>query len=397
LALPPPTLEAVASFDNLYLAWRKAAQHKTRRFDVAVFGMQWEGRLARLAQALKDGSYRPGNYRVFTMHEKKTRTIMAAPFIDRVVHHAVCNVVTPVLECSISPHSCANRLGMGTRRGLELFGRFAYNHRYVLKCDIRQFFPSIDRTIMLQLLTRKVRDERLLELLRLVLFAAPESEGGANNFPGDDLFTPLDRGRGLPIGNMTSQTWANWYLNGLDHYVMDYRGFGAYVRYVDDFAVFGDDKTALLILKQDIEKYLAGLRMVLHADKSRVYHTADGVPFLGFRHYRGYRMLQKPNVRRFRRRVRGLTRAGAHPEHIRASVAGWAGFARLGNTMRLREKLYDKYQRMMHIKGQGATVPRVAWGLVEQQCKQSSFREPQQQQSEQPEQQYRFSCCESPA
>ena len=402
-ALARPSLEAVASFENLHAAFVKAARGKRNRPDVARFGMRWETTLADLSQRLLSGEYVPGDYRVFTVHEKKTRTIMAAPFIDRIVHHAVCNIVTPHLEGSMSPNSCANRIGMGTRRGLELFGRFAHRYPYALKCDIRQFFPSIDREILLSLLRSKIHDERLLSLVNSVLFVAPATDAPFDYFPGDTLLAPCQRLRGLPIGNMTSQTWANWYLNGLDHYVMDYRGFKGYVRYVDDFAVFGNDKQALHRLKNDLVEYLHRLRLRMHPDKSRVYKTRDGVPFLGFRHYPTHRIPGKQNIRRFKRRVRDMYGNGVGVDRLRASIAGWSGFARLGDTARLRECLCARFERLT--SGQGETVLRCApvpsgvevWGLVEQQSTEPAVREPQQERAGEPQQQHRVPVCVFPA
>jgi retron-type reverse transcriptase len=356
--------------------------------------MHWESGLLALRENLLDGSYQPHGYKIFTVHEKKTRTIMAAPFIDRIVHHAVCNVVSPVLERSMVSNSCANRPGKGTKAGLELYGRYSLQYRYVLKCDIRQYFPSIDRDILFASLTGKVHDLRLLRLIADILNVAPLTEAECDWFPGDTLFTPLERRRGLPIGNMTSQVWANWYLNGLDHYVMDYRGFDAYIRYVDDFVIFSDCKKFLNALKQDITGYLERLRLRIHPEKSRVYRTCDGVPFLGFKHFQGFRTLQKVNIRRFKRRTRRKIKEvndGVLPMgSLNSSIAGWCGHARMGDTYRLRDSLY---RRMVQWRGSGEALPRVAWGLVEQQQRQPALCEPEQQQPEQQEQQQRVSLC----
>ncbi|MBN2189204.1 MAG: hypothetical protein JW699_07105 [Chitinispirillaceae bacterium] len=393
---PAVALESVADFENLALAFKKASRGRKSREDIARFSMRWESGLLELRRALLDGTYRPGGYRIFTVHEKKTRIIMAAPFMDRIVHHAICNVVSPVLERSMVPNSCANRVGKGTRAGLELFGTFALKYPYVLKCDIRHYFPSIDRAVLLESLEEKIRDARLRALIAEVLSAAPQHGIEFDYFPGDTLLSPCDRHRGLPIGNMTSQIWANWYLNGLDHYIMDYRGFGAYVRYVDDFVIFSDSKQALNGLKDDISRYLERLRLRVHPGKSRVYRITDGVPFLGFRHYRGHRLLNKQNIRRFKRRIREKLRSAAvHPaalESIRNSIAGWSGHARMGNTWRLRNSLRE---RLAQWRGPGAGLPRSAWGLVEQQREQPALRVPEQQQPGQQEQQLRVSLCSS--
>jgi RNA-directed DNA polymerase len=389
-ALPPPTLEAVASFENLYHAWLKAAKGRKKRAVIARFAMHWEQSLAAIARALLAGTYKPGEYRLFTVHEKKTRTIMAAPFVDRIVHHAVCNIVKPHLERAMVGNSCANRNGMGTRKGLALFGKYAHHYSYVLKCDIKKFFPTIDRAILFDQLKPKINDPGLRDLIGRILFAAPDIAGEFDYYEGDTLLAPCEHVRGLPIGNMTSQTWANWYLNRLDHFIMDYCGFGAYVRYVDDFAVFSNDKNSLAGLKAKIEQCLTRLRLKMHPLKSRVYKTTDGVSFLGFRHYRDHRVLLKPNIRRFRRRIRRAVAVGADAAQVRSSIAGWSGFALLGDTVSLRTRLCRKFEKQK--EGLSEMVPRSAWGLVEQQ-QQRPFREPQQQQPEQQEQQLRVSCC----
>jgi retron-type reverse transcriptase len=392
--LQQPDFVTVADFGNLALAYRKAAKGKKKRDDIARFSMHWESNLLSLRNNLLDGSFQPGGYKIFTVHEKKTRTIMAAPFIDRIVHHAVCNVVSPVLERSMVPNTCANRPGKGTKAGLELYSRFSLRYRYVLKCDIRQYFPSIDRDILFASLGVKVHDPRLLRLIADILNVAPLTEAECDWFPGDTLLTPLERRRGLPIGNMTSQVWANWYLNGLDHYVMDYCGFGAYIRYVDDFVIFSDCKKSLNALKQDITRYLERLRLRIHPEKSRVYRTCDGVPFLGFRNFRGFRTLLKGNIRRFKRRIRRKIKEvndGVLPMgSLNSSIAGWCGHARMGDTWLLRDSLQ---RRMLQWRGPGEALPRAAWGLVEQQQRQPVRRVPEQQQPEQQEQQQRVSLC----
>ena len=380
-----PSFETVASVENLYCAYKKACKGKTGRDDVGEFRMKWETHLTKLSDSLLSGEYQPGRYTMFIVHEKKTRKIMATPFIDRIVHHAICNVMTPVLERSMVPNTCANRVGRGTGEGLRLYARFAKRYRYVLKCDIRHFFPSIDRKILLDSLKRKIQDARLLELVRTVLFVAPAISDNAPYFPGDTLFTPHERERGLPIGNMTSQTWANWYLDPLDHFIMDFKGFGAYMRYVDDFAVFADDKVALACLKNEIQEFLCRLRLIIHPDKSRVYRTADGVPFLGFRHWSTHRVLCKPGLRRFKRRVRQKARIAAASGDMRAlwsSIAGWSGFARLGDTYRLRMRLREEIRGILD-KGQGGALTGVARRLVEQQREQPPRCEPGQQQPRQ--------------
>jgi len=365
-----------------------------KRTDVAAFSIKWETKLRELRELLLSRKYTPGDYKIYAIHEKKTRIIMAAPFVDRVVHHAVCNVVNPTLERSMHPHSCANRVGKGTKYGLDLFSKYCRKYRFVLKCDIKNFFPSIDRGIMFDLLRAKIYDPELLALINILIKTPQEQSSALDYFPGDDLFTPLERKRGLPIGNMTSQTWANWYLNGLDHFITSFKGFGAYVRYVDDFAVFGNDKLLLNRLKNEISQYVGErLRLRIHQNKSRVYRTRDGVSFLGFRHYGTHRVVRKESVRRFKRRLLEKTRLlhqGLLMENqYISSIAGWCGFARMGDTYNLRASLRRKLLLLNRGSGEGESC--CAWGLVEQQSEQPALRDPQQEQSGQPQQQSGFS------
>jgi len=181
------TLDAVADYGNLHRAFLKASQGRRKRHDIACFGMHWEEHLLQLRDDLLSGHYRPGGYKLFTMHEKKTRLIMAAPFIDRIVHHAVCNLLTPVLERSMVASSCANRVGKGTSAGLELFGKFAHRFDYVLKCDIRRFFASIDRAVLMESLRPKISDRRLYELVSAIIAIAPEYGVEFDYFPEDSL------------------------------------------------------------------------------------------------------------------------------------------------------------------------------------------------------------------
>ena len=170
-------------------------------------------------------------------------------------------------------------------------------------------------------------------------------------FPGDNLFTPAERRRGLPIGNQTSQFFANVYLDPLDHFVKDRLGIKGYVRYVDDFLVFSDDKSHLADVREQIREYLIRLRLRLHPKKSVVFPVKDGIRFLGYRVFPTHRLLPKENVRRFRRRVRGMQEDYAAGRvafaEIYQRLMSWSGHARQANTYRLRCRLFDtiRFQR----------------------------------------------------
>jgi RNA-directed DNA polymerase len=338
--------ESVVAFENLWCAFQQARKGKRGKAAVARFEYDLERNLFDLQDELQSGAYRPGGYRHFYIFEPKKRKISAAPFRDRVVHHALCNVIEPIWERRFIHNSYACRVGKGTHRALDRAQQYARRYRYVLQGDIVQFFPSIDHQILRGLLARRIADARVMQLIDLILASGAgvlASEYTSQWFPGDDLLTPVDRARGLPIGNLTSQFWANAYLHQLDSFVTQELRQGAYLRYADDWLLFADDKAQLHAWRKQIEGCLAGLRLVLHDRKTQVYPVAAGIPFLGFRVYPAYRRLKRPNVVRFKRRMRLLFRSLAADEipldRIQSSINGWVAHARHGSTYRLREQL----------------------------------------------------------
>ena len=235
----------VYRWDNLYAAYRQAARGKRGRGPAARFEYRLEDNLVRLQEQLATHTYRPGAYVHFFIHEPKRRLISAAPFRDRVVHHALCNIIEPAFEASFIGHSYANRVGKGTHRCLDTCQGWMQRYRYVLQCDLRQYFPSIDHRILQRTLDRRIQDGDLRRLIALILRSGAGALAGEYDmvyFPGDDLFA-VNRPRGLPIGNLTSQFWANCYLNEFDHFVTRELGCAAYLRFVDDFLLFANDKS----------------------------------------------------------------------------------------------------------------------------------------------------------
>ena len=333
--------EQVCDWDNLYLAYRKARKGKRGRPPAATFEFDLESNLVTLQQELREKTYRPGAYSSFYIHEPKRRLISAAPFRDRVVHHALCNVIEPIFERSFIFDSYANRIGKCTHAALDRSQEFARRYRYVLQCDVKQFFPSLDLAILRETLARKIADSDLLWLVDGILASGVgvlSEEYEMEWFPGDDLLAAT-RPRGLPIGNLTSQFWANCYLNPFDHFVQRELRCHGYVRYVDDFLLFGDDKPALWGWRQAVVNRLADLRLTIHPG-AQPRPVAEGIPFLGFVIYSTHRRLKRRKVVHFRRKLRTQMRsyrAGRLPlNKVSASVLGWINHARYGDTWRLR-------------------------------------------------------------
>ena len=273
--------DRMISFESLLLAAHAAARGKRFKPGVARFVFDLERQLLLLHEELASKTYRPGPYRTFTIYEGKTRQISAAPFRDRVVHHALTGVLEPIFERSFIFDSYACRKGKGTHAAVDRCQQFARRYRYVLKADVRKFFPSIDHQILKTLITRKIKDPDVLWLVGLIIDHSNPQDPVLMWFPGDDLFTPTERRRGLPLGNQTSQFFANVYLDPLDHFVCDRLGL-SYVRYVDDFLVFADDKRRLHEVRVEVEHFLETLRLQIHQDKSVVFPCDQGIRFLGY-------------------------------------------------------------------------------------------------------------------
>ena len=333
---------SIVEWENLWLAYRLAARGKRAGANVNRFEFRVADRLLELQDELATRTYRPGPYTHFTIHEPKRRKISAAPFRDRVVHHALCNVIEPLFERRFIAHSYANRVGKGTHRAIDQLQTYARRYRYVLRLDIVQHFPSLDHAILRAAIAKVVRDDDSLWLVDRILASGAgvlDDEYDMVYFPGDDLFA-VARPRGLPIGNLTSQFWSNVYMNDLDWFVVSALGCKAYLRYVDDFALFADSKGQLWAWKRQIIDYLAGMRLTVHEGAAQVQTAASGVPWLGFVVYPDHRLLKRRNVVNFRRRFRrnlDLYAAGRLSfAELDASVQGWVNHVRYADTWGLR-------------------------------------------------------------
>jgi retron-type reverse transcriptase len=335
--------ESIISFQNLLLAAEKARLGKAKKHIVHRFEMDLEKNLWQLHEELKNQTYQPGAYYEFTIYDYKERKISAAPYRDRVVHHALCNIIEPLFDRTFIHDSYACRLEKGAHRAANRFTEYARKNRYVLKCDIRKYFPSIDHEILKAMLATKIRDARTLWLIYLIIDHSNRQLPIYEYFPGDDLFTPYDRRRGLPLGNLTSQFFANIYLNGLDHFVKEVLRCLYYLRYVDDFVIFGNHKAWLWEIKKQISRYLDQLRLSLHPQKCNVFPVDLGVDFLGYRIFPTYRLLRQKNGYRFQRKLRYLKKAYQHSmeerKAARQSVQSWVAHAAHANTFRLQTAL----------------------------------------------------------
>jgi RNA-directed DNA polymerase len=338
------------AFDNLYLAYRRARRGKRSRVEVASFEFDMESNLLALQEELRQGDYRPAGYTNFYVHEPKKRLVSAAPFRDRVVHHALCQVIEPIWERRFIHTSFACRVGKGTHKALDLCQTWLRQYRYGFHGDIVKYFPSIDHQILRGLLARRIADRQVMGLIDHILESGVGIQAGECAplyFAGDDLFAGL-RPRGLPIGNLTSQFWANVYLHELDEFVKHQLRCRAYLRYMDDVVLFSDDKGQLHAWQSAIRSFLADrLRLAMHPGKSVIFPSAVGIDFCGFRIFPTHRRLRRSSVRRFVKRFRRQREAYRYGEMCLAdmsnSVRSWIAHAAHGDTWRLRRRIFADY------------------------------------------------------
>ena len=396
--------ERIANFVSLVEAAQRAVRGKRSNPSAATFMANLTTEVLRLERALLAGTWQPGRYVMFRIDDPQPRMISAAPFRDRVVHHAVCAVVEPIFERGFIDDTYANRRRRGSHRAIARYEQYRDRYRHVLRCDIFRYFPAIDHAILKREFRRRIVCARTLSLLDRIVDGSNAQEPVELHFPGDDLFTPIERRRGLPIGNLTSQFFANLYLDPLDHFVKEVLR-APYVRYVDDFALFHDDPDVLANWRDRIEQFLAGRRLRLHPRKTWIEPTTTPSTFLGYMlSPRGLRRLPEQNVQRFRNRLRGLRdrwRAGSATRHeVEQHIDAWIAHASHANTWRLREAIFrggwfDPVNETLpepdRLRYSALRPARGARRLVEQQPTARARGEPQQERHDRPEQQSRLS------
>jgi hypothetical protein len=336
----------VLTLPEILVAGQRAARGKRRSADVAAFMLDAERCALALARELEAGIWYPAQPRGFWIREPKPRLISALPFRDRVVQHLLVAATLPRIDRWSAPQSFACRTGFGTHRCLRAATDLTRRHRWVLRLDIAKFFPSIDHAVLLDLLRRFTPDP-WWAVTRRIVSAPAHVEPTMFRFPGDDLLTPLGRPRGLPIGNLTSQIWANMMLTPVDHLIGSHLGLGTFVRYCDDILVFDNDPGRLRAAWQAIEARCDALRLRLHPSKCRLHQTTESVAFLGFvLRRRGDAIvvrLRTENLRRFRARVRFMQQLYAcgaiGPDDVGDRIRAWLAHARHGHTRTLCRRM----------------------------------------------------------
>ncbi|MBI4163260.1 MAG: hypothetical protein HY512_00225 [Candidatus Aenigmarchaeota archaeon] len=331
----------ICSFRNLEFAFKKARKGKRNKKSVQDFEFDLERNLLQLKHELETVTYKPRSLKQFVIRDPKTRLISASDFRDRVVYHALCNIIQPIFEKTFIYDSHANQIRKGSSKAIERFDVFkrkvTENGRlvnkpldnnmvigYVLKADIKHFFDTVDHQVLMMCIKRKIKDEKVIELIQKIL---------------DNHTT--ETGKGMPIGNLTSQFFANLYLNELDYFVKHELKAKFYIRYVDDFVLLDRSKEELERTKIQINKFLKTISLELHTEKSQIYPLRAGTKFLGFRIFYYHKLLTKRNIRKMEYRLtefEKLSKEGkASRDDIQRSLVSWFGYAKQANTYKMRQ------------------------------------------------------------
>lgn len=334
--------QALCSYENLEKAFEKAKRRKSSKSYVISFEDHLVENLLTLRIELLFHTYKPKPLKSFILRDTKTRRISKSDFRDRIVHHALCNIIEPIFDKTFIYDSYATRKGKGVHKAIQRFDYFKRkvsrnNTRtcYILKADIRHYFDEVDRRILVQIMRKRISDERIIWLIRQIL----------NNFGN------WAKKVGMPLGNLTSQFFANIYLNELDYFVKHKLRVKYYIRYVDDFVILHHDLNALQDYKESIDKFLKEkLSIGLHPGKSRIIPLHRGITFLGYRIFCYHTLLRKGNVKRFLVRLEdrstSLDEGLVTFKDIMHGLNGWFGYAMWANTHNLRKKIMQDVSKL---------------------------------------------------
>ncbi len=329
--------EQIVSPENLFSAWDVFKQDKRNRPDVSQFEWRLEENIFQLHRELARKTYRHGPYEGFYIKDPKQRHIHKATVRDRILHHAVFSVVNPIFEPTFIPTSFSCRVGFGTHKGVEVLeeitrkvSRNNAHPCFVLKCDVRKFFDSVDHEILLSIIKKRIRDIDALWLLEVIVRSYESGPG-----------------KGIPIGNLTSQLFANVYMNELDQFVKHRLKIKHYVRYTDDFALVSENAEELKKLIPPISEFLENeLALKLHPNKSILRSICQGVDFLGYVIFPKHRLIRsKTKHRMFRKlekRMEEYRNGNITKLTFEQSLQSYLGVLSHANTYTIREELLNR-------------------------------------------------------
>jgi len=316
--------DLVCSADNLALAHQKARKGKAHTYGVRFFENEFKNNMQQLQAELVEGTYRTSEYSVFTIYDQKEREIYRLPFRDRIVHHAIMNVMEPIWTSIFIQHTYSCIKGRGIHAVLKAIKRDlkdVENTGFCLKMDVRKFYPTIDHEILKSIIRKKVKDNRLLNLLDLIIDSAP----------------------GVPIGNYLSQFFANLYLSYFDHWLKETKRVRYYYRYADDIVILSANKPYLHILLKDIEHYLNNeLKLQLKGNFQVFPVDSRGIDFVGYVFYHTHILMRKSIKKRLCRKAVKLNKKDITDRDYKMQIAPWLGWAKHCNSRNLLKKVLNE-------------------------------------------------------
>lgn len=307
----------ICDIDNLYLAYTKARKGKGNTYGVIQFEKELDDNINALHEELSEGKYVTSEYQTFIIHEPKKREIYRLPFRDRVVHHAIMNILEDIWTPIFISHtySCIKGRGIhGAMKHLKKDLKDIQNTKYCLKMDIRKYYPSIDHLILKNIVRKKIKDKRLLELLDGIIDSAP----------------------GIPIGNYLSQFFANLYLSYFDHWLKEERRIKYYYRYADDMVILASNKEKLHSLLVDVKSYLYNNLHLDLKDNYQIFPVDNrGIDFVGYVFFHTHILMRKSIKKNFCRKVVKLNKKKAVPHDYKMAICSWIGWAKHCNSKNL--------------------------------------------------------------
>ncbi|MBT3691480.1 hypothetical protein HOD75_04000 [archaeon] len=345
----------IYNMKNLILAYKRARKGKTKKLYVKEFEENLAYNIKILHNELKNQTYKPKLLKTFILRDPKTRKISKSDFRDRIVHHALINIIEPIFDKLFIYDSCANRIGKGNLFAIKRFEKFLrkiskngkikgwFNNNqikgYCLKADIKHYFQEINNNLLIKILQRKIKDNKTIQLIKKIL---------SNQKIENNQLKIKNYIKGMPLGNLTSQFFANLYLNELDYFIKHKLKVKYYLRYVDDFVLLHNSKEQLKILKLRIIHFLNNqLKLELHPDKSKIISLSKGVDFVGFKIFYHHKRLRKRNIKNIFVIIKKYKKEEISKEKLLEIFQGWKTYARWANSFKLIRRLemeINKYQ-----------------------------------------------------
>ncbi len=327
--------EQITGFANLYQASHKAFCSHRDKPTIKRFWFNLENELLKLQEELITQTYKPRSYQTFLIHEPKQRQICAAPIRDRVVHHAICNIISPIWEKGMIYDSYACRIGKGTQAAIFRSQKFAKKYEFYLQFDVKHFFATLDRQVLKHIICGKIKDKKVLELLSLII---------------DQDLIGSEADKGVPIGNLTSQWFANIYLNQLDQFIKNELLVKGYLRYMDDFILFESSKERLHNLQYEVNCFVKNKLNLQLKPNPITSPCHQGISFLGFRIYPNTIVLQNKRMKTLKLKIIELEEqfiCGEISEtDLSVRIEGMLAHISKYNTFKTRQKIFEKYGKI---------------------------------------------------